>query len=332
MNAKSVILLSLSVLAGCKSVSPLPQAINTEVSVLGPLIGYWLDSRDPDFVVEIDDFQRVDFAGGQIRRTGRLLASDGDQFTFCVYGQEVTERMTLKDHVLYIDDPGSGVARSLRRLPGPPPGLQHQPVPIPPPRPLPPELVEAIQREIRYRFRDDMRAEMEVHGTELGTSAAPPPEDPIARMRLLDTTSQNRAYIRSIVQEVGWIDATRFGYATSNSAALMIQHSGDRLLMEAALPWIKRDVDTGLMIGDAYALVYDRLQLMLGARQRYGSQISRDREDVPIVYPTEESDEVDTLRKQLGMLPLSDYIKLFGGTETRFSSACSRRASATVGR
>lgn len=153
--------------------------------------------------------------------------------------------------------------------------------------------------------------------------------DPLVRFRMLDVASQNRRYLEALLKEVGWVDAGRFGYTTSHAVILMVQHSADRLLMEAALPWIRRDVDAGLMAGGTFALVYDRLHLLLGEKQKYATQVGRDEDDVPIVYPTEEPERVNELRSELDLAPLSDYIKLFGGQEVRFSSACSTTSPAS---
>jgi hypothetical protein len=46
--------------------------------------------------------------------------------------------------------------------------------------------------------------------------------------------------------------------------------------MTAVLQAIWRDVEAGHPMGEAYALLYDRVQLMLGDPQRYGTQVDYD--------------------------------------------------------
>ena len=92
--------------------------------------------------------------------------------------------------------------------------------------------------------------------------------------------------------------------------------------MLAALPKIKAEVEAGRLEGDTYALLYDRIQLLLGKKQCYGTRMGKDPAGQPIVLPTELPETVDERRKSLGMDPLSVYVKIFGAREVRFSPAC----------
>lgn len=290
--------------------------------------GYWQDREDERIIVSFEPDRRIEFTGGRISQTARILESGKGRLRLCVSGRDVMSRFQLKAGLLHLQDSDSQSERVLQRLSGPPVGLQVRPMVLPPPRPLPPEVVEEVQREVTRRFREDLRAERGAFGAEIG-SAQLPMVDPLVRFRMLDVASQNRRYLEALLKEVGWVDAGRFGYTTSHAVILMVQHSADRLLMEAALPWIRRDVDAGLMAGGTFALVYDRLHLLLGEKQKYATQVGRDEDDVPIVYPTEEPERVNELRSELDLAPLSDYIKLFGGQEVRFSSACSTTSPAS---
>ncbi|MEO6195884.1 MAG: hypothetical protein ABIS20_22935, partial [Thermoanaerobaculia bacterium] len=93
-------------------------------------------------------------------------------------------------------------------------------------------------------------------------------------------------------------------------------------LMLAALPKIKEEVEARRLGGDTYALLYDRIQLLLGKKQHYGTRMGKDPTGQPIVLPTELPETVDERRKSLGMDPLSVYVKIFGASAARFSSAC----------
>ena len=94
-------------------------------------------------------------------------------------------------------------------------------------------------------------------------------------------------------------------------------------MMMAALPYLKKDVDRGLMGPDTFALHYDRLQLALGLRQRYGSQVATTPQGETVVLPVEgDPSEIDRLRRQLGLIPLADYVRVFGAPAVRFSTDC----------
>jgi hypothetical protein len=124
--------------------------------------------------------------------------------------------------------------------------------------------------------------------------------------------ADNTAYIKEVVKDVGWIDVERFGRAAADAAFLLVQHSGDLPLMLAALPEIEKDVRAGRADGQNFALLYDRTQLMSGGKQRYGSQIRQNDNGELVVYQLEDPDRVDARRKELGLVPLREYLALFG--------------------
>jgi hypothetical protein len=126
------------------------------------------------------------------------------------------------------------------------------------------------------------------------------------------TDRENTAWLKKIVRHWGWIDASRFGVKAADAAFLLVQHSGDLEFMTAALPEIEEDVKARrLSDGQSYALLYDRLQIMRGGKQRYGSQIIENAQGEMVVSPLENRDKVDEYREEMGMEPLAKYLSLF---------------------
>jgi len=132
------------------------------------------------------------------------------------------------------------------------------------------------------------------------------------RGQMAQVDADNTAYLRKLVLDVGWIDVERFGRPAADAAFLIVQHSGDLPLMFAALPEIEKDVRAGKGNPQTYALLYDRLQIMTGGKQRYGSQITQNDAGELVVADLEDPDRVDELRKELGLKPLQEYLALFG--------------------
>ncbi len=60
-----------------------------------------------------------------------------------------------------------------------------------------------------------------------------------------------------------------------------------------------------------HALLHDRLQVNLGRRQRYGSQLGQDEKERLVVISLESRERVDELRKALRMQPLKQYVDFF---------------------
>ncbi len=132
----------------------------------------------------------------------------------------------------------------------------------------------------------------------------------------------NTEYLIKLVKEVGWIDVGRFGQEVSTAAFLIVQHSGHLKLMLAALPEIEKDVRSKHGDPQDFALLYDRLKLRLGEKQRYGTQIGNDEKGLPIVFPLEDKAKVEEFRRELGLFPLAQYLamykKMTGAKEIRF--------------
>jgi hypothetical protein len=76
----------------------------------------------------------------------------------------------------------------------------------------------------------------------------------------------------------------------------------------AALPQIEKDFRHAGDDAQAFAIVYDSVQLDLGRKQRFGTQIRGVAEGKPFVLPLEDPQRVDTLRKEIGLPPLSEYL------------------------
>lgn len=154
-----------------------------------------------------------------------------------------------------------------------------------------------IQREMKYRgnLEQKVRKKKQLDFKEISR---------------IDRDNTN--YLIKLVEKIGWIDRKRFGQETSTEAFLIVQHSGNVGLMIAALPKLKEDGQLS-----SYALVYDRLQLMVGKKQLYGSQLSTSSEGEAGLMPLEDPENVDKLRKEVGLEPLAQYIKNFGLKEVK---------------
>lgn len=208
-------------------------------------------------------------------------------------GQEQAAEFVVKDGLLTLSL--GGKSQTYRRLDAVPSELNLEPVALGERKPIPAERVKAIQTDLAQRLLKDQAVRM---GRKDGE-----------QMRAAD--ADNTVYLKTLVTELGWIDVERFGQATALAAFLLVQHSGDLRLMKAALPEIEKDVKAKHLDGEQYALIYDRLQLMTGGKQRFGTQV--------IPTPTgdiaelEDREKVDEWRRELGMGPLAEYLKSFSG-------------------
>jgi hypothetical protein len=294
-------------------------------------LGAWQDLEDPEYWMRFERTQVTTSVGGQVRGVAKILGSAGAHLHLCDYGRDKQVEITLTGSDLAVRDLATGEIHRLRRVDRIPPDLVLTPLLLPKAMPLSLERVQAIQGELWRRFQEDQEALMFTHGPPV------PKDQPFLRprydpkvswgeerdLRRVQVVSGNTKYLTELVSAVGWIDVPRFGYPASNAAFFLVQHSDNLPLMLAALPGIKEDVDAGRTGGDAYALLFDRLQLNLGEKQRYGSQLMKEESGEYSLFPVEDPAKLDDLRKDLGMVPIAQYVAVFGTTSVRISGACS---------
>lgn len=301
-----------------------PKTRQSSTSSSTAVEGYWQDVNDPAYVTAIDQGRLIEAYGDKVQRVAKILRSKGSRIELCVFGRDAVREWSFEGPDLVIRDVTAGQQVRLRRLPERLPVFELKPLVFPEDKPLSRERIELIQIELSSRLRKDQKDQhLKTPPQDLQPFfAKPEPEPAPMAFEFIDTASRNTGFLRSLISEVGWIDASRFGYSTANAAFLLVQHSLDLPLMLAALPRIKIDADAGRLNKEAYALLFDRLQLMLGEKQRYGSQLVYDRFGQPFIRPVEDSAKVEQLRESMGMVPLARYVKFAGGSEVRFSTEC----------
>lgn len=174
------------------------------------------------------------------------------------------------------------------------------------------ERVREIQDELAKRARRDQEVRSDLEKRTDRT-----------RIEAMDKVDRdNTAWLVDFVGKTGWVDATRFGRNAAFHAFLLVQHSGHLALMMAALPKIEEDVKAGKASAQDYALLWDRLRLKLGEKQRYGTQIGTNKAGERVVLALEDRENVDKIRKEIGLPPLSKYLDSFkrgnNGKELKF--------------
>lgn len=291
--------------------------------------GFWQDEEKPDYLVAIEDQKIIVSFHRQVRKVATILDFSERRLRLCEDGQESTREIISARHKLTIRDPSTGETHHLLRLPNKPEELTLSPLPLPEPSQLTAEKTLQIEEELSRRVRIDQEAQRlrfeqtwEIGAAQPSKAAGLESTGDFDTLNMIAVKADNTKYLKTLVAQVGWIDSRRFGPAAADDAFLLAQHSQDLPLMLAGLPKIKEEVEARHLQGEAYALLYDRTQLLMGEKQRYGTRVGKDSAGYPIVLPTESPETVDERRKELGMSPLSEYVKIFGANGVRFSSAC----------
>lgn len=292
-------LLNRLALAGCALFAVLSVTGVHAAEIPGSWLGAW-KATETDEVIRFEQNQIVLWREGKLRVLS-LLQVDPPQVV--VRRSGLLENWTAEIQGKSLTVKQSGEERRYRRLPVLPEVVRVDPLALGPATPLPAERVLAIQQEISERLAKDQAT--------IASSTLKPEQ-------VKAVLAENSERIRSLAQEMGWIDAGRFGAKTSYGAVILAKHGGDLRLLLAALPWIEQDFRLAGDDAQAFAIAYDTLQLDLGKKQRYGTQIRDAGKPKPFVLPLEDAARVDTFRKEIGLPTLAQYLADAGkvlGTE-----------------
>lgn len=119
----------------------------------------------------------------------------------------------------------------------------------------------------------------------------------------------NTAELKLILKDWTWRDLAQGENRLANRAFSIVQHTNDNAFRESVLADIKPLAEEGLMEGQQYALMYDRVNLKKeGGEQLYGTQTECVNGQYD-VYRLAEPDTVDARRKAMDMQPLEPYLK-----------------------
>lgn len=125
--------------------------------------------------------------------------------------------------------------------------------------------------------------------------------------RVFEKDSVNTIKVSAIIDKFGWLGPCVIGKKGNLTLFLVIQHS-DLKTQEKYLPLMKEAVKKGNASGADLALLVDRVEMLNGRPQIYGSQIQM-KEGKMVIYPIFDEKNVDKRRANVGLEPLEVYAK-----------------------
>ncbi|MDR4950615.1 hypothetical protein REB14_00295 [Chryseobacterium sp. ES2] len=121
--------------------------------------------------------------------------------------------------------------------------------------------------------------------------------------------SINLIKVKKILDEKGWVGKDKVGAQANSTLFLVIQHS-DLETQKKYLPMMKDAVTKGNASPGSLALLIDRIEIREGRKQIYGSQIGINQSNnTYYVLPLTNPDNVDKRRTEVGLEPISNYVK-----------------------
>lgn len=122
--------------------------------------------------------------------------------------------------------------------------------------------------------------------------------------------AKNMARLKEIVARHGWPGPSLVGREASSTAFLILQHADHETQVEY-LPVVQAAVEAGEFRRDHFALLQDRILVSEDKPQIFGTQLYLDDTTGKWeLYPIEDEANVDARRRELGMMPLAEYVQL----------------------
>lgn len=118
----------------------------------------------------------------------------------------------------------------------------------------------------------------------------------------------NTERLKVLLAETGWRQLAERENNAFRLAWRIVQHSNDEAFRESVLNEIEPLAAEGLIEGQQFALMYDKVQLKKDGTQLFGSQTKCINGQYD-VYGLTAPDSVDARRAKFGMEPLAEYIE-----------------------
>jgi RND family efflux transporter MFP subunit len=167
------------------------------------------------------------------------------------------------------------------------------------------ELLERVKKD--QDVRKAVMALMRERKQDDPDALRKPDEPAVTQMQKIDR--DNTAWLKGIVEAKGWPGKSLVGTDGAQAAWLVVQHADlDRAFQKQCLELIRTAFKKGETTGEQVAYLTDRVRVGEKQKQLYGTQfrvVNGKYEPQPI----EDEEHVDERRKQMGMIPLAEYLR-----------------------
>ena len=129
-------------------------------------------------------------------------------------------------------------------------------------------------------------------------------------LKLDETDSTNLASVSRILDTYGW--PSGLSDAANKAIFLVIDHS-DLNIMNKYIGLFRDAVEKGYLSMNDLVTMEDRMLMNAGKPQKYGTQaysLVEDGKTVIYIWPVEDPDKLDALRKSVGLMPIEDYLEI----------------------
>ena len=129
-------------------------------------------------------------------------------------------------------------------------------------------------------------------------------------LKMEETDSTNLAAVSHILDTYGW--PSGLSHDANKAIFLVVDHSGHKT-MNKYIGLFHDAVDKGYLSMNDLVTMEDRMLMNAGKPQKYGTQaysLVEDGKTVIYIWPVEDPDKLDALRKSVGLMPIHSYLEI----------------------
>lgn len=168
-----------------------------------------------------------------------------------------------------------------------------------------------LQKKIMTMFKADQKWRVESNNLENGKKSVF--DEATIDKNMVRTDSLNMIAAKLIIRKYGFPGYSLVGTDGTDGFWAIIQHcDNDVIFQQKVLSLMDKEVKRHNAPGEKFALLQDRVLINQGRKQLYGTQVRLDlKTHRAKPLPVQDSLNVDSRRKAVGLSPMKDYLKLF---------------------
>ncbi len=187
-----------------------------------------------------------------------------------------------------------------------------------------PALIVGQYPVLIFRRETDMRAKIDsllcdisrkdqearAEWTKVATGSVTQEEAIEYALKMEETDSTNLASVSRILDTYGW--PSGLSDEANKAIFLVIDHS-DLKIMNKYIGLFRDAVEKGHLSMNDLVTMEDRMLMNSGKPQKYGTQaysLVEDGKTVIYIWPVEDPDKLDALRKSVGLMPIDSYLEI----------------------
>ncbi len=127
-----------------------------------------------------------------------------------------------------------------------------------------------------------------------------------------ETMKLNSEYVevvKKIVNKFGWLSANEIGTIANQTLWIIVQHS-DLKTQQEFYPLMEKECEKGNISREQLAKLIDRMLVLEGKEQLYGTQFKTNSDFSWELYPIKDIEEVDLRRNGFGLKSLQEELDI----------------------